>query len=219
MSPPRAACSAGPAPRNGTCTIFKPVSCSSQAIGEVRALPDAGRAIGQLVRIGLDVGDHLGDRLDRHRRMRRDDVRNPDQVADRLQLVGLVLHVPEDAVGDRIGAGIADQDGVPVGLLAHHFRRADGAAAAGAVFHHRGLAPCRLQMRRQQPSHHVGGAARGGRHDQADGFGRPPVGAEARARQNRGCRYRCGPRQHAAAGNQSWSHRTPCLDFLFAGRA
>ena len=108
---------------------------------EVRALPDAGRAIGQLVRIGLDVGDHLGDRLDRHRRMRRDDIRNPDQVADRLQLIGLVLHVAEDAVGDRVGAGIADQDGVPVALLAHHLGGADGAAAAGAVFHHRGLAP------------------------------------------------------------------------------
>src|SRR5258705_3183210 len=30
MSFPSAACSAGPAPRNGTCTIFKPVSCRNQ---------------------------------------------------------------------------------------------------------------------------------------------------------------------------------------------
>ena len=109
--------------------------------GEVRALPDAGRAIGQLVRIGLDVGDQVRDRLDRHRGMRRDDVRNPDHVGDRLQLVGLVGQVAEDAVGDGVGAGIADQDGVSVALLAHDFRRADGAAAAGAVFHDRGLAP------------------------------------------------------------------------------
>src|SRR3981189_218961 len=32
ISPDSAACSAGPAPRNGTCTIFNPVSCSSQAM-------------------------------------------------------------------------------------------------------------------------------------------------------------------------------------------
>ncbi len=109
--------------------------------GEVRALPDAGGAIGQLVRIGLDVGDHLGDRLDRHRGMRRDDVGDPDQVGDRLQLIGLVVQVAVDAVGDGVGAGIADQDGVAVALLARHFGGADGAAGAGAVFHDRGLAP------------------------------------------------------------------------------
>ena len=218
MSPPRAACSAGPAPRNGTCTIFKPVSCRNQAHGEVRALPDAGRAIGQLVRIGLDVGDQLGDRLDPVRRMRRDDVRNPDQVADRLQLVRLVVHVAEDAVGDRVGAGIADQDGVPVALLAHDFRRADGAAAAGAVFDDRGLAPCRLQMRRQQPSHHVGGAARrrparsGGRFRSAASRRRGSRAAEWRPQRL------LRPRS-ARGGEKLLGHIvTPCLVFYLQGQ-
>ena len=168
--------------------------------GEVRALADAGRAIGQLVRIGLEVGDQFRDRLDPGRGMRRDDVRDPDHVGDRLQLLRLVGQVPEDAVGDRVGAGIADQDGVAVALAAHDFGRADGAAAAGAVFHDRRLAPGGLQMRRQQPPHHVGGAAGGRRHDQADGFGRPPVGAKARARQDRRGRDGGGAGQHAAAG-------------------
>ena len=65
--------------------------------GEVRALADAGRAIGQLVRIGLEVGDQFRDRLDPGRGMRRDDVRDPDHVGDRLQLVRLVGQVLEDA--------------------------------------------------------------------------------------------------------------------------
>ena len=206
MSPASAACSAGPAPRNGTCTIFSPGQLQQPGHGEVRALPDAGGTVGQLVRIGLDVGHHVGDRLDRHRGVRRDDVGNPDQVGDRLQLVGLVGHVPEDAVGDGVGAGIADQDGVPVALLADDFGGADGAAAAGAVLHHRGLAPRLLQMGRQQPSHHVRGASRRGRHDQADGFGGPPVGAQAGARQNGRSGERGGSGQNMAAGKKSAGH-------------
>ena len=75
MSPARAACSAGPAPRNGTCTIFSPGELQEPGAGEVRALADAGRGVVQLVRIGLEVGDQFGDRLDAGRGMRRDDVR------------------------------------------------------------------------------------------------------------------------------------------------
>ena len=184
--------------------------------GEVGALPDAGGAVGQLVRIGLDIGDEVADRLDRHRRMGRYDVRNPDQVGDRLQLIRLVGHVAENAVGDGVGAGIADQDGVPVALLAHDLRRADGAAAAGAVLHDRGLAPRLLQMCRQQPPHHIGGASRRGRHDQADGFGRPPVGAEARARQDRCGGNGGGSGQYTASRKGSGGHRfTPCWDCWF----
>jgi hypothetical protein len=117
--------------------------------------------------------------------MRRHDVRNPDQVADRLQLVGLVGHVAEDAVGDRVRTGIADQDNVAVRLATHDFGGTDGAAAARAVFNHCVLAPGGLQMRRQQPTHHVGAAASCGWYDNADVFGRPPVGTVACARQDR----------------------------------
>ena len=85
------------------------------------------------------------------------------------------------------------------------FGRADGAAAAGAVFHHRRLAPVRLQMRRQQPSHHVGAAAGRGRHDDADGFGRPPVGAELERGNSGGGRK--GARRRRARGGETaiWS--------------
>ena len=179
--------------------------------GEVRALPDAGRAIGELVRIGLDIGDQVRDRLDRHRRMRRYDVRNPDQVGNRLQLFRLVGHVAEDAVGDRVGARIADEDGVSVSLAAHGFGGADRAAPAGAVLHDRGLPPRLLQMCSQQPSHHIGGASRRGRHDEADGFGRPPVGAVACTRQDRCGGNGGGPGQNTASRKGSSGHKfTPC---------
>ena len=180
--------------------------------GEVRALPDAGGAVGQLVRIGLDVGDQFSDRLDARGGMRRHDVRNPDHVADRLQLVGLVGHVAEDAVGDRVRTGIADQDDVAVRLPPHGLGSADGAAAAGAVFHHRGLAPGGLQMRGQQSSHHVGAATSGCRHDEPDGSVGRQSAPKARPRQNCRCRNGCGAGQHAASSKGSASHKfTPCL--------
>ena len=144
--------------------------------------------------------------------MRGNDVRDPDHVGDRLQLLRLVSQVLEDAIGDRVRAGIADQDGVPVALAAHDFGCADGAAGAGAVFHDRRLTPDGLQMRRQQPAHHIGRAASCRRHDQADGFGGPPVAcAKARARQD--SRGRNGGRagQHAAAGKCSCHVFAPCL--------
>ena len=81
--------------------------------------------------------------------MRRDDIRNPYQIADRLQLIRLVGQVAEDGVGDRVGTGIADQDGVAIALVANDFDGPDGAAAAGTIFDDCGLAPGRLQMRRQ----------------------------------------------------------------------
>src|SRR3982074_1230976 len=76
--------------------------------------------------------------------MRRYDVGNPDHVADRLQLVGLVGEIAEDAVGDGVRAGIADQDGMSVALLARDLSGADGAAGAGPVLDDRGLAPPRV---------------------------------------------------------------------------
>ena len=96
---------------------LQPGELQEPRAGEVRALPDARGAIGELVRIGLDVGDQFRDRFDPGRGMGGNDVRDPDHVADRLQLLGLVIQVLEDAVGDRVRAGIADQDGVPVALL------------------------------------------------------------------------------------------------------
>jgi hypothetical protein len=116
--------------------------------------------------------------------MRRDDVRDPDHVGHRLQLIRLVGEVSEDREGDRIRAGIADQDGLPIALLADDFRGPDRAATAGAIFDDRRLSPHGLEMRRKQPAHHVGRAAGRGRHDDTDGFGGLPV-AKARPRQKR----------------------------------
>lgn len=58
-----------------------------------------------------------------------------------MQLVRLIEKIAEDAEGNGVGAGIADQDGMAVALLADHFDGTDGAAAARAVLHHRRLAP------------------------------------------------------------------------------
>jgi hypothetical protein len=63
-------------------------------------LPGAGRAIGELVRVGLEKGDQFRDRLDPGRGMRRDDIWNPDHIGDRLQLLRLVGQVAVDAEGD-----------------------------------------------------------------------------------------------------------------------
>jgi len=59
-------------------------------------------------------------------------------------------------------AGVADQNGVSVALWRTASAGADGAAPAGPVLHDRGLAPRGLQMCRQQSSHHIRGAPRGG---------------------------------------------------------
>ncbi len=171
---------AGAAERN--VRHLQPGELQEPGAGEVRALADAGGGVAELVRIGLEEGDQLGDRLDAGLRMRRDDVRDPDHVGDRLELVRLVGEVLEDAVGDRVRAGIADQDGVAVRLGADHLGRADRAAAAGAVFHDGRLAPGGLQMRGEQPAHDVGRAAGRGRHDEADGFGGLPVRKARRGR-------------------------------------
>ncbi|MGY4312472.1 hypothetical protein ACVWW1_001775 [Bradyrhizobium sp. JR3.5] len=68
----------------------------------------------------------------------------------------------------------------------------DGAAGAGAILHHDRLAPERLQMRRQQPPHHVGRATGRRRHDDPDRLGRSPVArTETGTRQDRR-RRQCG---------------------------
>ena len=153
--------------------------------GEVRALPDAGGGVGELVRIGLDIGDQFPDRLDAGRRMRRHDIRNPDQVGDRLQLVRLVGHVAEDAVGDRVGAGIADQDGVSVRPCCARLRRCRWCRRrrSGSPRPRTGPTPSADARPATVPSRRW--CRRRRRHDETDGLGRPPVGAVARARQDR----------------------------------
>ena len=98
--------------------------------GKVRALANARRAVVELVRVGLQGCDQIADRFDARRGVRRDDVGNPDHVGDALQLLRLVGQVAEDAEGDRVRTGIADQDSLAVAFAADDFGRTDRAAAA-----------------------------------------------------------------------------------------
>src|ERR1700710_810319 len=60
ISPDSAACSAGPAPRNRHIPHLHSLQLKHPPQGQMRARADAGRAVGELVGIGLDVGDQLG---------------------------------------------------------------------------------------------------------------------------------------------------------------
>ena len=142
---------------------------------EVRRLADAVVAAGELAGIGAQMGDEFRDRVRRHRRVQHQHVRPPDHVRDRQQVLGTVLQVAEQGIGDRLRADVAQQDGVAVRPGAHHLHGADGAAAARLVLRHRVLVPALLQVRGEQPRHDVGGAAGGSGNDDADGLARTPA--------------------------------------------
>ena len=133
----------------------------------MRRRAGAGRAEGQLAGIGLGVGDQLGGVAHRHRRIDHHDVGRRRDQRDRAQfarhLEGAAL--PARKRKDRAGRG--HQQRVAVGGGADHLARADQAGGAGPIVGDDGLAPQRLQMRRQHAAEHVGRAAGRERHDDA----------------------------------------------------
>ena len=85
--------------------------------------------------------------------------------------------------------GRVDQDGVAVGVRSCRGGHADGVAGAGAIFHHDRLAELLRKLIQNRAPDHVGGAARGERHDCADRFRRPVLrdrGARAQRGENEG---------------------------------
>ncbi|KAG0763917.1 hypothetical protein G6F22_018329 [Rhizopus arrhizus] len=76
-------------------------------------------------------------------------------------------------VVDGVGADVAHQQGVAIGLGARHRLRADDACGARAVFHDDLLPQPGAQLVRDQPRGDVGGAAGRGRNDKGDRPFRP----------------------------------------------
>ena len=128
----------------------------------------AGRRHVELAGIGLGVGDQLGDRLDRKRRMdihhvgKADDAGDRDDVAQKVE-TELVVERGVDGIGRR-----HQQQRVAVRRGAHDRLGGDIGAAAGPAFHHDRLAEPLRQPLPGEPRGDVGGAARGIADDQAD---------------------------------------------------
>ncbi len=159
---------------------------------QVRHIAVAGRAVGQLARVGLGVGHELLHAVGRHggvdhqrqRHHRRQ--RHGRQVAQHV-----VLHALVQRRAERDGRGVVEQR-MAVGRRLADQRAADVAVGAGLVVHHHRLAHLLRQLLRQQARHHVGGAAGREGHNHGDGLGR--IGLRQRAG--------CGQCRQCAAGGQ-----------------
>ncbi len=156
----------------------------------------AGRAVGQLARIGPGVGDELlevarGHGFVDHDRGRRvaENI-DSDEILERI--VGRVVH---DRGNEHLRAGIAEQEGVTIRLCAGDLGGAGYAASAASVLrHHR--AEDRLHLLRPQPADDIGGPARRERNHEPDGA----IGIGKGAwRRHRGRQHRQAAGQHVAS--------------------
>ncbi|KAG1484022.1 hypothetical protein G6F54_013487 [Rhizopus delemar] len=142
-----------------------------------------------LPRQGQQVGDRAGGRgcvHDQH-------VGHRDHQRHRREVGGLVGQRLVQRVVDGVGADVAHQQGVAIGLGAHQFRGADIAARARLVLDHDGLAPRRPQVLGDGAREDVGGAAGRKRHDQGDRSRRPCLRGRRRAQRQRGGRRHACP--------------------------
>ena len=177
----------------------------------MRRRAGTGRAEGQLAGIGLGVGDQLGGVARRHRRIGHHDVGRRRDQRDRAQFA---RHLEGSALPARLTACLAarkrkdrsgrgHQQGVAVGGGTDHLARADQAGGAGPIVGDDGLAPQRLQMRRQHAAEHVGRAAGRERHDDAHLAGRKVLCARPRpGEQQRQRRKRQATRDHATLNSR-----------------
>ena len=99
--------------------------------------------------------------------MRRQDLAVAAEIADRQQLLGVVVAHVHDVRGAR-RVVVGDQHGVAVGRTLEHGVHADGAAGAGAVLHHDLLADGLRHAFADGARDEIDGAAGRQRHDEAD---------------------------------------------------
>src|SRR5262245_24315360 len=94
-------------------------------------------AIVDLAGIGLGVGNQLGGRARRQRRMHREHARLPADQPDRGEVLArIVAGVGIERRIDIERTGIGEQDGVAIGRALGDRPRRDGAAGAAAVLHY-----------------------------------------------------------------------------------
>jgi hypothetical protein len=131
----------------------------------------AGRGVGELVRIGLGVGDEIARALDRHLRIHHHHVGHDRHHADRREiLVEVVGELRVSRLRDRV-MDRSHEKRVAVGRRLRGFRRAERAARAAAVLDHDLLAPFFRQLRADHARQQIGRSARRERHDPADRLG------------------------------------------------
>ena len=117
-----------------------------------------------------------GEVRDGQARMRHEHLRRPHQQRHRGQVLhGIIGKVRIERLGGGQGRVDRNAERVPVRGLGHRVG-ADGAARAGPVLHHEGLAERRGEVRRHGAARGVGRGARRDRHDDAHRPVRPAGG-------------------------------------------
>jgi hypothetical protein len=137
------------------------VGLASQArAGQVGRRPDALRRIGDRPRLRLGGGDDPGKRTEFRLAGDDQEVRRPADQGNRHECLGRIVRnvlVQAHIVGDR--AVRREQQAVAVRRRDRHRVAADVAAGAGPVLDHHRLLPVVLQLRGNDPAHHVDRAA------------------------------------------------------------
>ena len=133
-----------------------------------------GRAERHLAGLLLGLPDEVLHRFDLGCRVDDEHLRDRGHAGHRLEV--LQRPVFDDRRlqrrGDRHRAAPAHEQRIAVGRLRRHVVGADGAAGAGTIVDHHGLAERRVQALAQQPHERVGPLARRKRHDELDRMGR-----------------------------------------------
>ena len=111
--------------------------------GQMRARAEPRRAVVELARIGLGVGDELRKRRDRHLGMHHQDVGQLRHDGDRHELRRIEGEVRHEARADDERPLRRGEQGVAVGLGAGDIFGAEVLRRAGAVLDHDGLAELR----------------------------------------------------------------------------
>ena len=134
--------------------------------GDVLRRADAGRGITDLAGIGFDIGDQLGNRLHRNRRIDLHHQRHAHDAGDRGDVADEIeIEILVQRGVDGIRRGHREQR-VAVGRRAHHRLGADIAAGARLVFDDEGLAEPLGEPLAHQPHDDVLRAAGGKADDQ-----------------------------------------------------
>ena len=176
-----------------------------QLAAEMLRRADADRAEGQLVRRILGERDELLHRPRRQRRRHHHDEGHVGDEIDRRELGDRVV----DRIARQMRAhgerGRRDQHEMAVRRRLRHEGIGDDAAAAGLVLDHGGLLETVLQSGGDLARHHVVGAARRERHDDADGL----VGKALRMALRVATGSRPQAMAHAASSRVMHPHSSP----------
>ncbi len=153
--------------------------------GEMLGGTNARRAEIELARIGLGVGDQLGDGFHRQGRIYHQHVGLHRNQGDRCEILQRIVAdgaVEADVHGHR-RAGHRQR--VAVGLGLGHGLETDVAAGAGTILDDDGLAEVFSQLLPHNAGHDVDAAARREGHHELDRFGRVVLSLHCRTEQEK----------------------------------